>query len=163
MTVIVAVASHEEGVVRVYHRHPDGALTQTARFVAAAVDPPILAALIADLSDTLHWNGTAVPEPIPTPPPVPIGKGKTKPNGDFRKRSRAGQAETARRRDDVLTYLATHREATAPQIGTALFAHLPDPIGKARKTLDQLVDRKLITRVPSKKHGTPMRFRQGRS
>jgi hypothetical protein len=156
MTPII-VTTHTEGVVRVYHRQPDGTLHQTGRFVAEQIDPPALAQLVAALADTLHWdNGAPLPEFAPTPPPpVPV-KVKTKPKGDHRRRSRAGQTETQRRRDDVLTHLAKG-DATAPEIAETLFAHLPDPVGKARKTLGQLEDRGLVTRLPAP-HGTPMRF-----
>jgi hypothetical protein len=156
----VIVALHDEGVVRVYCRQADGRLDQTGRFVADQIDPPQLADLVATLADTLHWNGKQ-PEPVRAiaPAPIPIGTGKAaKPKGgNFRNRSRAGRAEIEERRAAVIAHLAAVGEATAMEVGDSLFAHKPDPVGKARKLLDQLVDLGLVTRVH--RSDGPMRFR----
>jgi hypothetical protein len=157
----VIVATHTDGVVRVYCREPNGTVNQTGRFVADQIEPPALANLIADLADTLHWNGdpvaTTSPARLAPPPPIPIGSGKSKPKGNFRNRSRAGRTEIAERRAAVIAHLTAKGEATAMAVGSALFANKPDSVGKARKLLDQLVADGLVTRVH--RSDGPMRFR----
>jgi hypothetical protein len=164
----VIVATHAEGVVRVWYRKPDGTLIQTGRFVAATIEPPELAVLVADLADTLHWGNGASPAPVIAALPKatdkwtcpdcgwvgPLaGKGghirqrHPKPK-DVRTRSRAGRAVIQQRRDDVHTWLIATGPATAPQ-AAAVLSDLPDAVGKVGKVLDQLVARGLAVRLPA--------------
>jgi transaldolase len=111
---------------------------------------------VADLADTLHWGNGAPPVKSAAPPALTPAKTKPK---DVRKRSRAGRAVIQQRRDNVLAYLDANGPSTAIDVADSMFSDLPDRIGKARKLLDQLTDRGLVVRIPSDKHGTPMRFK----
>jgi transaldolase len=161
MSAPVIIATHDDNVVRIWTRHPDGSVHQTGRFVTyEPIDPPYLAELVSTLADTFHWTNGTTPAPAPVVQAIkaaPVKAVKKKDN--FRTRPRAGQDVIEQRRATVMTHLIEHGDATAPELGAALFSDLPDSVGKARKLLDQLTDTGLVTRVPSDKHGTPMRFR----
>jgi hypothetical protein len=113
----IIVATHIDGVVRLYYRADDGALSQTGQLVAEHVEPTALATLAADLGLSLGWAPAAKPKrESPALPRRTRGPDKAK---------RASRIDSEQRRQAILAYIAAHPGLTSGDIARRLYPDEP--------------------------------------